>query len=81
MRLLLGLFYLAHADIASALSTAALDALKEFYADEEARAKQFEDLKLAAENHSVDNPALTMDAFSENWNESQFWVCRRCRSD
>ncbi|TVY84343.1 EEF1A lysine methyltransferase [Lachnellula suecica] len=52
------------------LSGSTLDALKEFYADRDARQKQFEDLKDAA----ADNAApLTMEAFAEDWNESQFW--------
>lgn len=60
----------------STLSDAALDALKEFYRDRDAREKQFEDLRSTIDNESGKSP-LTMDAFAENWNESQFWVsCR-----
>ncbi len=52
----------------------ALDALKEFYAERDAREKQFEDLKAAAEKkHKVQ---ISMDTFVENWQESQFWVSR-----
>jgi hypothetical protein len=49
--------------------------LKEFYADREARLKQFEDLKTVAEENAERGVPLTMDAFAEDWNESQFWVC------
>ncbi|TVY93999.1 Protein-lysine N-methyltransferase [Lachnellula willkommii] len=52
------------------LSGSALDALKEFYADRDAHHKQFEDLKAAAEDNAA---PLSMDAFAEDWNESQFW--------
>lgn len=57
------------------LSGAALEALKEFYADRDAREKQFEDLKSASISEETKNKSLTMEAFAENWNESQFWVC------
>jgi hypothetical protein len=59
----------------SVLSGSALDALKEFYADRDARQKQFEDLKTVAEENAAKGVPLTMDAFAEDWNESQFWVC------
>jgi hypothetical protein len=55
------------------LSDTALEALKEFYADRDARKKLFEDLKSASEE-VIDQLPLTMDAFAEDWNESQFWV-------
>ena len=58
-----------------ALSSSTLDALKEFYADRDARLKQFEDLKTVAEQNAERGVPLTMDAFAEDWNESQFWVC------
>jgi len=58
-----------------ALSSSTLNALKEFYADRDARLKQFEDLKNVAEVSASGNAPLTMDAFAEDWNESQFWVC------
>ncbi|RDW73870.1 protein-lysine N-methyltransferase EFM5 [Coleophoma crateriformis] len=51
------------------LSGSALDALKEFYADRDARQKQFEDLKAGAEADA----ALSMETFAEDWNQSQFW--------
>jgi hypothetical protein len=50
------------------LSSTALDALKEFYADRDAQQKRFEELKTAAEK------PLSMEDFAEDWNESQFWV-------
>jgi len=62
------------------LSGAALEALKEFYADRDAREKQFEDLKSASSAEETKNKSLTMEAFAENWNESQFWVCHLCLS-
>ncbi|KAE8450048.1 hypothetical protein EG329_007187 [Mollisiaceae sp. DMI_Dod_QoI] len=61
------------------LSSSALDALKEFYADRDARAKAFEDLKAGAENDAegrgkgMKDGKWSMDAFQEDWNESQFW--------
>ena len=60
----------------SELSSATLDALKDFYADRHAHQKQFEDLKAEIEDVSSTSAPLTMDAFTEDWNESQFWV--RC---
>lgn len=54
----------------SVLSGSALDALKEFYADRDARQKQFEDLKAGAEADAI----LSMETFAEDWNQSQFWV-------
>jgi len=66
------------ADQTSVLSSSALDALKEFYADRDARQKKFEDLKTIAEENAAKGVPLTMDAFAEDWNESQFWVCLSC---
>jgi hypothetical protein len=60
----------------SVLSGSTLDALKEFYADRDARLKQFEDLKAGAEENASER-ILSMDAFAEDWNESQFWVLFR----
>jgi hypothetical protein len=58
----------------SILSSTTLDALKEFYADRDAREKAFQTLKLGALKDEPCKPPLTMEAFAENWNESQFWV-------
>ncbi|CZR57524.1 related to NADH2 dehydrogenase (ubiquinone) 40K chain [Phialocephala subalpina] len=57
------------------LSSSALDALKEFYADRDARAKAFEDLKADAENDAQGRKdgKWSMEMFQEDWNESQFW--------
>ncbi|KAI9052547.1 hypothetical protein LZ554_003890 [Drepanopeziza brunnea f. sp. 'monogermtubi'] len=58
------------------LSSSALSALKEFYAERDAREKQFEDLKNVAEQKhdaATKQAPLSMDAFAEDWNESQFW--------
>ncbi|TKA74380.1 hypothetical protein B0A49_02215, partial [Cryomyces minteri] len=54
------------------LSTGALDALKEFYGERDSRQRQFEDLKAQAED-DYDGSPLTMEAFTEDWNASQFW--------
>ena len=58
------------------MSSSALAALKEFYADRDTRLKQFEDLKAVAEEESSNTSAnpLSIEAFAEDWNESQFWV-------
>ncbi|KAJ4365768.1 Protein-lysine N-methyltransferase efm5 [Neocucurbitaria cava] len=53
------------------LSAGALDALKEFYGERDARQKQFEELKGQAEDEFEGN--LSMEAFTEDWNASQFW--------
>ncbi|KAE9978554.1 hypothetical protein BLS_000487 [Venturia inaequalis] len=62
------------------LSTAALTALKQFYTEKESRQKAFEDLKaVASTDFSTDSPSpslkypLSMEAFTEDWNASQFW--------
>ena len=62
----------------SALSTSTLSALQEFYAERDARSKQFEDLKAISEQNAASSSSqkqqkLSMDAFAEDWNESQFW--------
>ncbi|KAI0165075.1 putative N6-adenine methyltransferase-domain-containing protein [Hypoxylon sp. FL1284] len=54
------------------LSSHALAALQEFYGERDAHAEKFEKLKVAAEERH-DGQALSMDAFVEDWNESQFW--------
>ncbi|KAL6709596.1 Protein-lysine N-methyltransferase efm5 [Coniothyrium glycines] len=53
------------------LSAGALDALKEFYGERDARQEQFEKLKSQAEDDFEGK--LSMDAFAEDWNVSQFW--------
>ena len=58
----------------SQLSAGALDALKEFYGERDTRQKQFEDLKSQAENDFDGKKLLSMEAFTEDWNASQFWV-------
>lgn len=59
----------------STLSASTLGALQAFYAERDARSKQFEDLKAASEErHASSKPQkFSMDAFAEDWNESQFW--------
>ncbi|KAB8664850.1 hypothetical protein FH972_026273 [Carpinus fangiana] len=56
-----------------ALSPFALEALASFYADKDAREKQFEDLKAQAEDE-YEQTHFSMDAFTEDWNASQFWL-------
>jgi hypothetical protein len=53
------------------LSGDALSALKDFYGERDARQKQFEALKSQAEDDF--DGKLSMDAFTEDWNVSQFW--------
>jgi hypothetical protein len=53
------------------LSGDALAALKDFYSERDAHQKQFEQLKSAAEDDFEGK--LSMDAFTEDWNASQFW--------
>jgi hypothetical protein len=56
------------------LSSSALDALKEFYAERHAHDEEFAKLQAKAEAlHAAGQ--LSMDSFTEDWNESQFWVC------
>ncbi|KAI1136343.1 putative N6-adenine methyltransferase-domain-containing protein [Hypoxylon sp. FL0543] len=55
------------------LSSHALSALQEFYGERDAHADKFEKLKAAAEEQHAGSQPLSMDAFTEDWNESQFW--------
>ncbi|KAK4941954.1 Protein-lysine N-methyltransferase efm5 [Elasticomyces elasticus] len=59
-------------DDAPQLSASALDALKDFYGERDARLQQFEDLKNQTEDDFGTKP-LSMEAFTEDWNASQFW--------
>jgi hypothetical protein len=57
------------------LPASTLDALKAFYAERDARAEEFNRLKVQAEAvHAAIEKPLSMEAFTEDWNESQFWV-------
>lgn len=66
------------------LSAHALDALQEFYSDRDTRAKEFEELRAAAEEREAAGREkeaalvypLSMATFGEDWNKSQFWVRR-----
>ncbi|KAK4161674.1 putative N6-adenine methyltransferase-domain-containing protein [Cladorrhinum sp. PSN259] len=62
------------------LSSSALDALKEFYAERDARAEQFAKLQQKAEEQHAETQKLSMEAFTEDWNESQFWYSDECAS-
>lgn len=53
-----------------------LAALQEFYLERDSKEKRFQDLKRDIEQRSS-QAQLSMDMFSEDWNASQFWVCRR----
>ncbi|OLN87651.1 Protein-lysine N-methyltransferase EFM5 [Colletotrichum chlorophyti] len=55
------------------LSSHALAALAEFNAEKDAHQEKFEKLKAQAEANAAGNGSLSMDAFTEDWNESQFW--------
>lgn len=50
-----------------------LQLLQEFQLEKDARAKQFEDLKQAAEAKFDTDGPLSMELFGEDWNASQFW--------
>lgn len=56
------------------MSSNALEALKEFYADRDELQKKFETLKAQAEDGAQQAEPLSMEAFQEDWNASQFWV-------
>ncbi|KAI0127966.1 putative N6-adenine methyltransferase-domain-containing protein [Xylariales sp. AK1849] len=55
------------------LSLHALDALRDFYSDRDAHTERLEKLKAEAEADSNSGTPLSMDAFKEDWQESQFW--------
>ena len=64
------------------LSSSTLDALKAFYAERDAHSEKFSKLQAEAEerlaagggSESANQDSLSMDLFTEDWNESQFWV-------
>jgi hypothetical protein len=56
------------------LSSHALAALAEFNAEKEAHQQKFQNLKDKSEENAASVGPLSMDAFAEDWNESQFWV-------
>ncbi|KAI5863593.1 putative N6-adenine methyltransferase-domain-containing protein [Durotheca rogersii] len=64
-------------DEAITLSSHALAALHEFYNERDAHVDKFEKLKVAAEEQhetgKKQQAQLSMDLFTEDWNESQFW--------
>jgi NADH dehydrogenase (ubiquinone) 1 alpha subcomplex subunit 9 len=61
------------------LSSSALDALKQFYAERDAHTEKFAKLQAAAqekERLAAEEQAqiLSMELFTEDWGKSQFWV-------
>ncbi|KAK3690029.1 putative N6-adenine methyltransferase-domain-containing protein [Podospora appendiculata] len=55
------------------LSSDALDALNLFYKERDERDAQFAKLQAEAQAEADRLPLLSMTAFHEDWNESQFW--------
>ena len=65
------------------LSSAAQNALREFYAERERQQTQFDELKAQSkgDDDDVAGPApITMEAFTEDWGVSQFWVSSNGRT-
>lgn len=58
---------------ARALSSHALEALAQFNAERDARVDEFERLKAQVEERARKG-AFSIESFTEDWNESQFWV-------
>lgn len=57
------------------LSSHALAALAEFNAEKDAHRQQYENLRVEDDSDGDgDDKPLSMAAFTEDWNESQFWV-------
>jgi hypothetical protein len=57
----------------SQLDPSTLALLQEFYTERDEREKQFEDLKSKAEDEFDTSKPLSMDLFTESWQDSQFW--------
>jgi hypothetical protein len=57
----------------SQLDPSTLALLQEFYTERDEREKQFEDLKTKAEDEFDTSKPLSMDLFTESWQDSQFW--------
>ncbi|KAI4755860.1 N-6 adenine-specific DNA methyltransferase-like protein 2 [Aureobasidium sp. EXF-3400] len=55
------------------LDPSTLALLQEFYTERDEREKQFEDLKSKAEDEFDSSKPLSMDLFTESWQDSQFW--------
>ncbi|ORY60722.1 N(6)-adenine-specific DNA methyltransferase [Pseudomassariella vexata] len=62
------------------LSGHALDALKQFYAERDAHTAKFEKLNAEAEENAKSGKPLTIESFSEDWQESQFWYSEETAS-
>ncbi len=59
--------------LSSRLSSRALEALADFYSERDLEKKRFEDLRSAADGQRGE-AMVSMKAFAEDWNASQFWV-------
>lgn len=55
------------------LSSTTLAVLQEFYAEQGEQNKKLEDLKARQDVAAGQGKILTMEAFTEDWNASQFW--------
>lgn len=55
------------------LSAETSKALRDFYLERDDRQRQFEDIKAQAEAGEKARE-ISIDAFTEDWNASQFWV-------
>jgi len=60
-------------NLPSCLSGQALDALAEFYSERDLQQHRLENLKTVEDGANKD-VELSMEAFREDWNVSQFWV-------
>ncbi|SPO05085.1 related to NADH2 dehydrogenase (ubiquinone) 40K chain [Cephalotrichum gorgonifer] len=56
-----------------ALSSHALEALAQFTAERDVQVHRFEKLKMEVDAQHSRDAALTIESFTEDWNESQFW--------
>ncbi len=60
-------------NLPSRLSGQAVDALAEFYSERDLQQHRLENLKTVEDGANKD-VELSMEAFREDWNVSQFWV-------
>ncbi len=64
---------LTFTNLPSLLSGQALEALAEFYSERDLQKQRLQSLKIVQDGARKD-AALSMAAFGEDWNVSQFWV-------